>query len=208
MARLNKKEYIAKFGEEAWQTEVKRRSALNREYKEKHRKELAKKELDRYYANKDAISKKRKEYRQSHKEQLQQKAKEYYLDNKEYIKNKSKSYYQDNKNILKEKTYNRASGLLNSYKSNDKKYNREGFNLTQQFILDHIFSSTCIYCGESDWYKLGCDRIDNEKAHTTDNVVCACKSCNLKRGTTPFREFLLSQNPSAASDILSSLGLD
>lgn len=38
------------------------------------------------------------------------------------------------------------------------------------------------YCGECNWTKLGCDRIDNAKGHTKDNVITACWECNDLRG--------------------------
>ncbi len=47
-----------------------------------------------------------------------------------------------------------------------------------QWVVDNIFSKECIYCGETDWRKLGCDRINNSKPHTKDNVVPSCKRCN------------------------------
>ena len=47
-----------------------------------------------------------------------------------------------------------------------------------EWIVDNIFSKECVYCGENDWRKLGCDRIDNSKPHTMDNVVPCCKRCN------------------------------
>lgn len=50
-----------------------------------------------------------------------------------------------------------------------------------KWIVDNIFTNECIYCGESDWHKLGCDRKDNSKPHTKDNVVCCCTRCNKLR---------------------------
>lgn len=50
-----------------------------------------------------------------------------------------------------------------------------------QWIIDNIYSGGCIYCGETDWRKLGCDRIDNTKPYTKDNVVCSCARCNKLR---------------------------
>ena len=47
-----------------------------------------------------------------------------------------------------------------------------------EWIVDNIFNNECIYCGERDWRKLGCDRMNNSKPHTKDNVVCCCKRCN------------------------------
>lgn len=67
--------------------------------------------------------------------------------------------------------YTRASKLLSAYKLKDWKSNRE-FNLDRNWFVDNILKSQCIYCGSKE--KLGCDRIDNFKGHTYDNVVPCC----------------------------------
>lgn len=77
----------------------------------------------------------------------------------------------------------RAKSLIYDYKWHD--VNTHGFNdevdLDAQWIIDNIFNEGCIYCGETDWHKLGCDRIDNTKGHTKDNVVPCCSRCNKLR---------------------------
>ena len=75
----------------------------------------------------------------------------------------------------------RASSLAVDYKRFDKEADRDPSTLTQEWIVDNIFTSKCIYCGESDWKKLGCDRIDNSLPHTPENCVCACGKCNVER---------------------------
>lgn len=47
------------------------------------------------------------------------------------------------------------------------------------FFVKNILKSQCIYCGSKE--KLGCDRIDNSKGHTYDNVVPCCYICNCAR---------------------------
>ena len=87
----------------------------------------------------------------------------------------------------------RAIHLVSCYKRNDKKYNRGECTLTPKWVVDNIFNKPCHYnCGETDWTKLGCDRIDNSKPHTPDNVVPCCEECNKKRGTMNYEEFLMS----------------
>lgn len=97
----------------------------------------------------------------------------------------SKKYIQKNKDRLREykkewsKTkYGRASMLLNGYRQKDRKYNRGECTLTAQWIVDNIFSKPCAHCGETDWYKIGCNRLDNSKPHTMDNVEPCCFDCN------------------------------
>lgn len=87
---------------------------------------------------------------------------------KRKIKDKSKNY------LLK----TRASKLLSSYKLKDWKSNRE-YNLDKEWFINNILKKECIYCGSKE--KIGCDRIDNSKGHTYDNVVPCCYVCNCAR---------------------------
>lgn len=124
-------------------------------------------------------------------------AKKWRDKNKQKIYEINKQYYQNNKKktnkYIKQyrKTQNgRASHLLGTYNLSDKKANRGKGDLTIQWIVDNIFTKPCIYCGKTDWRKLGCDRIDNSKPHTEDNVVPCCTECNKKRNKKPFEIFL------------------
>jgi hypothetical protein len=82
----------------------------------------------------------------------------------------------------------RANNLLCAYRANDKKYNRGEGDLTAQWIVDNIFSKPCAHCGETDWRKIGCNRIDNDKPHSKDNVEPCCKTCNDALARTEFKD--------------------
>lgn len=84
----------------------------------------------------------------------------------------------------------RASCLLHGYKRSDVNNNRGECTLTVEWIINNIFSKPCHYCGETDWLKIGCDRIDNSKPHTPDNVVPCCKDCNNERQKQNYDLFL------------------
>lgn len=152
-------------------------------YTDEERK-LRKKEYNAKYsqANKEKIAEYQAEYRKAHKEEKAEYQAEYYQANK-------------GKFVEYRKTpYGRALMLLSSYVREDRKYNRIGDVLsdnyiTAQWIVDNIFPKPCHYCGESDWTKIGCDRIDNSLPHTIDNVVPCCYECNTKRQTTDYEEF-------------------
>lgn len=94
-------------------------------------------------------------------------------EKKEYLQNYMLDYRKTQKG--------RAQQLSDSYKWKDRITNRGECTITKQWILDNIFTSTCTYCGESDWRKLGCDRIDNTLPHTPENCICSCKLCNSER---------------------------
>ena len=67
--------------------------------------------------------------------------------------------------------------MLSSYRIKDKKRDLE-CDLTIEDMLD-IMSKPCVYCGDTK--RIGCDRLDNEKGHTKDNVVPCCVECNKAR---------------------------
>ena len=136
-----------------------------------------------------------KKYGEDKYKELLQKAKQYYCDNKEKILLCKKAYreihlqdykvYQQNYQPKYRKEYNetisgRAKKLANTYKSRDQKRGMDN-DIDSEFIENNIFTKPCIYCGETDFRLLGCDRIDNAKGHLKDNVVCACRQCNCER---------------------------
>jgi len=95
-----------------------------------------------------------------------------------------KMYYKHREQKLEQKReYNstqigRAVNLLSTYNKSDRDCARGVGNLTAEWIVNNIFSKSCPYCGETDWRKLGCNRLDNSKPHTKDNVEPCCGRCN------------------------------
>lgn len=73
----------------------------------------------------------------------------------------------------------RAKSLISNYKKEDELYNREIPDFDSKWVVENIFNQKCVYCGESDWTKLGCDRVDNSIGHIKSNVVCSCLHCNM-----------------------------
>lgn len=149
-----------------------------------------------------------RQYYLNHKEEMIQNAKKWALNNPQKrkeirinwnennhdkVQNSKKRWRENNPeyDVQYNKTKNgRANKLITAYKISDKKYNRGECTLTTEWIVDNIFSKPCHYCGETDWTKIGCDRIDNSKPHIPDNCVPCCKRCNEKRGTKSYNDFL------------------
>ena len=136
-----------------------------------------------YQANREKRLEQMKEWQEANREKLTEYNKEYYQTNKE----KKKEYRQSNSKNKKEydreyrKTpMGRASHLLSAYNRNDKKYNRGKGDLTAQWIVENIFTKKCVYCGKEGWEVIGCNRIDNDKPHSKDNVEPCCLEHNLK----------------------------
>lgn len=94
------------------------------------------------------------------------------FDKKEYMREYFKKYWKT--------PMGRAQKLLNSYNTEDRKYGRGKGDLTAQWIIDNIFTKPCAHCGKEGWNVVGCNRLDNSKPHTMDNVEPCCEKCNNK----------------------------
>ena len=96
----------------------------------------------------------------------------HYNNHKEMVLEKHKEWLQT--------PNGRASGLLNAYNHKDIAQGREKGDLTVQWIVENIFSKPCAHCGKTGWQVIGCNRLDNSKPHTKDNVEPCCFDCNNK----------------------------
>lgn len=72
----------------------------------------------------------------------------------------------------------KAVKMVNQYKCRDKKLGMI-CDITFNWFIDNIVTKSCIYCGSTD--RIGCDRADNSKGHTIDNVQPCCFECNTIR---------------------------
>ncbi len=80
----------------------------------------------------------------------------------------------------------RADKLLYRYRKSDIEKNRGECTIPNaKWIVDNIFTKKCAHCEETDWSKLGCNRLDNSLPHTPDNVEPCCFICNCKLGGRP-----------------------
>lgn len=157
---------------------------------------------------KEEIKEYNHQYYLNHKQKMIENAKKWAKENPEKRTEISKNWAENNyykvvesRKKWKEKNPNydieynkteqgRANKLVIAYKRSDEMYERGKCTLTGAWIVDNIFSKTCHYCGETDWHKLGCDRIDNSKPHTADNVIPCCSKCNTKRNHKEYNDFI------------------
>lgn len=85
--------------------------------------------------------------------------------------------------IVKDAEHNlrsKVSKMISSYKIKDKKNGTSICDIDIDWMIENIINKPCVYCG--DTHKIGCDRIDNTKGHTKDNVQPCCYECNVARG--------------------------
>ena len=162
-------------GRKKYNTEEERKEAkkaAQKRWREKHKEEKAAYDAEYYQNNKEKIDAYQAEYRTNHKEE-------------------KAAYDVEYKAEYRSTPFGRAKHLISNYRLADKKQNRGECTIDAQWIVDNVFSGqVCHYCGETDWHKLGCDRINNSLPHTPENVVCCCGDCNTKKNITPYDEFM------------------
>ena len=172
-----------------YNTEEERRQGqleAHKRYYQKHKEKIIGSKKKYYETHKEQYSEYHKEYMKTHEEEQKQYRKQYYEENAEKIKEYIREYRKTHKDTIT-KYHNeycnktplgRAWRLLAGYISSDKQYNRGNGDLTAKWIVENIFTKPCAHCGETDWTKIGCNRIDNSKPHTKDNVEPCCAKCN------------------------------
>jgi 5-methylcytosine-specific restriction endonuclease McrA len=146
-----------------------------------------------YNNNRDKIAKYHKEYN-----------KEYRNNNRDKIAKYYKEYYDNNRDKIakyhKEYIQTERGKLLNKLKSQNRRYKEKyntnpGERLTKKQIeyLAEVYKQ-CAYCNaELTPENTHIDHIhplSKEGSHSIDNVVLACKDCNLKKNSKPLDQWL------------------
>lgn len=193
-------EYIQKYGEVEGTRRWKQNQATKR-WKVKNINKTQEYNHNYWVKNKAKINENKAQWCSVNPEKVKEYRHRYAINNPEKKKNRDHQYYIENKSHCRENNkqwlrlhpeYARAHMLLSCYQKYDRIYKKGGTAITTHWIIDNIFTKRCLYCGETDWRKLGCDRINNNKSHTPENVVCCCKECNKKRADKDFLEFAYS----------------
>ena len=155
-------------------------------------KKQRKREYDKLYRekNKKKIAEYKHQYYIEHKEEKQEYDKVYRSNNierRKQVKNAWNKKQKKKTSAYNKEYYSTIKGLAkrrrNHYLYEDKYYGYDnGPTVSAEWIEENILKGhSCIYCGDSDPTHLGCDRIDDNKGHTSDNIVCACPVCNWER---------------------------
>ena len=157
--------------------------AKRKKYHITHRDSELKRVAEYYQANKDKIA----EYYQANKDKIA----EYYQANKDAILKQQAEYRQANKDKIAEykaayidpQTHpmNWARNMVNAYRQMDRdRFGDDSQTITAEWFLEHIAYRQCAHCGKQGIGLVGCNRLDNTKGHTEDNVEAACFKCNAK----------------------------
>lgn len=185
---MTKKEYIERYGEDAYKKHLEKQNKYQKKYNED---------------NKESIREYQKQYYQDNKEHILEQQKQYHQDNKEHITEYQKQYHKTKNYVSKYKPnyfkqyYNTPMGrtvfMLNHCKSFDNtRFGENTCDLTHDWIINNILNAThCHYCGcELNYDNLSIDRKNSDLPHTKENCVACCKTCNNCKQDTPYDEYI------------------
>lgn len=98
-------------------------------------------------------------------------------------KGKRNAYFKERRQKIYATQLGRADNLVRRYNNEDKRRELDiSNNVDKEWVVKHIFPSKCVYCGDTDWHHLGCDRVDDSLPHVAENIVPCCGVCNVEKG--------------------------
>ena len=105
----------------------------------------------------------------------------YWKRNSEYSKKRLDMLSSEERWVLNENKRKDVKAKLKYYQDRAKR-NDITWNLSDDAAFE-LFDNNCFYCDcEPDDYHNGIDRINNEDGYSENNVVSACRICNIMKG--------------------------
>lgn len=160
-----------------------------RTYYNEHKEQL--RERQREYSRRD--------YRKHKQERLEQ-AKVYKQEHRDKINELTRQWKHEHSDFYRDHYRNRYANdiVFRSYRKfsryrhmdRDKGLvpdNIDDYPTKEEYV--QMFRQPCVFCGESDWHKIGLDRIDNSLGHVRGNLQPCCWSCNKKKNKMTNEEF-------------------
>lgn len=96
--------------------------------------------------------------------------------NKKKIAEHRAEYYNPQTHPL-----NWAKQMVKGYKRMDReRFGDDSKTITAEWFVQNIMYKPCAHCGKVGYGLIGCNRLDNSKPHTIDNVESCCFKCNCK----------------------------
>ena len=173
--KLNKEKKAA-YDAQYYQAHKDEIKAYKAEWRAKNKEAIAQKHAEWHKANKEKIAEHRAEYYQAHKDEIKAYNAEWYQTHRDSELKKRAEYRDPILNPL-----NWARKIVGHYRDMDRE---RGFDdsktITAEWFLENIAYRPCVHCGKQGIGKVGCNRLDNTKGHTQDNVESCCMPCNAR----------------------------
>ena len=98
-----------------------------------------------------------------------------------------KQYNTDYMRVYRKTPKGRAMMLISNYIRNDRNNGfGEVIDFDTEWMIENVLSKPCAHCGKEGWDIIGCNRLDNSRGHTKDNVEPCCRECNISLGAIEY----------------------
>lgn len=157
--------------------------AKSKKYREENPEKIKAQRKKYYQENPEKEKARNKKWRKENPEKARAKSKKYREENKEKVRAYKKKWKKENP----EKA--RASNRLKNSKRRAQKRNTQVEVITDELLKEYwnkkgIDPQRCFYCEDRPYEHLEhCIPLSRGGTHTKDNLVPACASCNLSKGT-------------------------
>lgn len=185
------KEEWREWGKEYYQEHREQKIEYQRQYNRTHKEQISKRSKEYRVANRQRISEQRKHHHKEHREQELARRRQYYATHRSRILSLYNSGYRRTERC-------RVARRASWHRREARKKMIPG-NYTQQQVQDQLKRQKykCYYaaCGHAKFGKVNgqyvyhvehivpVSRTDEQPRNDIDNIVLACPSCNLKKGT-------------------------
>ena len=112
--------------------------------------------------------------------------------NPDKVREQKKRWKKQNPDKVREEKrrwHRTPNGKFSDIKKEAKRRNIN-FSLSFELYESQLWGKPCHYC-ESDIEITGLDRKNSNKGYSSDNVVPCCHSCNTKKSTKPYEQFIV-----------------
>ena len=152
------------------------------QYDLKHKDEIAERARRRYQEHKGEIAEKSRRHRQEHRSEFRERRRRYYQEHKKGWLEYGRRYRLEHPEVRKASWHKRRAELAGS----DGHFTSEEFKL-----LCEAFGNVCFYCKQA--LPLTPDHVvplSRGGSNRIDNIIPACRSCNAKKHTKTFDEYV------------------
>lgn len=148
-------------------------------------------------ANSDHVKRSRNEWARKHPEKVKESRQKHYKKNKDAVLKRSKNYLKTHPQIRKSIThrYYLKNKLYYKLKCAERKARKQRLTIVKFSTVQFeqrmsVFGDKCFYCGGPFQHVDHAIALIRNGYHCLANLRPSCESCNLRKGSKSFTEFL------------------
>jgi 5-methylcytosine-specific restriction endonuclease McrA len=178
-------------------------TVYKRQYNKAHREEIAAYNQQHYEDHREERLAYQQQYREDHREEILAYDQQYYAEHREEFLAYHRQYDAEHRKEARERSRQWAKANPDKAREKDRRRrarkNGATIALVDEAAIYELYDNRCVYCGTTE--DLTLDHViplAGSGAHSEDNLVVACRSCNASKNARPLEEWLETQPHSQA----------